>query len=140
MPHRPLLVLMLSSAAILSGCGIAQRQEAEKAFQLEMEGYVGRSADEILMARGVPTSTAELSNGGRVLEYSSNRSVTSGGGSYTVNKPVYIPDPSGPGRWVNVPTQSTNPVHTRQKQCKLIFVVLPENVVQSWKADGNDCF
>lgn len=129
----------LIAALLLTGCGAAKKREAS--FQTEMNGYVGNSADALIRSRGVPTSTATLSDGGRVLEYSKSRTVVSGGGSFTVNKSVYVPSSTGGvGTWVSVPQQQAVPVSSRDESCKLIFEISADNLVMGWKSEGRDCF
>lgn len=131
-----LLVLVLTAFAI-SGCGIvAKRKEA---FVAEMDSYVGRSIDEVIKTRGVPTGTAPLSNGGKVVEYSSSKMITSGGGSYTTYESLYIPGTNG-GKWAQVPVQNSTPITTSEARCKLLFTVSKDGLVENWKAEGNRCY
>ena len=122
----------------LAGCA-ATNEEAARKFQTEMDGYVGQSVDTLIRARGVPTATATLSSGGKVLEYTSRRSSVSGGYSYLTYTPVFVPNSSGGGTWISVPSHETAPVHTSQWHCKLTFEVSPDNKVLNWRAEGNDC-
>ncbi len=138
MPRFPARSLLACTALILAGCS-ALNEEATRKFQAEMDGYVGRPVDELILARGVPTATAELSAGGRVLEYSSRRTSVSGGHSYLSYTPVYVPNNSGGGTWVSVPSYQSAPVHSMEWRCKLTFQVSPANTVLNWRAEGNDC-
>lgn len=128
----------LLCSLVLAGCA-SMNEEAVRRFQAEMDGYVGRSADELILARGVPTATAPLSTGGKVLEYSKSRTSISGGGSYTTYTPVFVPNTSGGGTWISVPSQQTVPIHSSERGCKLTFQVSTDNIVLNWKAEGNEC-
>jgi hypothetical protein len=128
----------LLATAILAACGIAEKKR--DAFQAEMSAFVGRSADEVIKAKGVPTATATLSNGGRVLEYYSSKMVTSGGGSHVTYQNVYRTNSLGTGGYTQVPVQQTAPITTTELRCKILFVVSRNGLVDSWKAEGNNCY
>lgn len=138
MPRLFLRSALTCATLLLAGCS-ALNEEAARKFQAEMDGYVGRPVDELILARGVPTATAELTAGGRLLEYSSNRTSVSGGYSYLTYTPVYVPNNSGGGTWISVPSHQTAPIHSMELRCRLTFQVSAANVVLNWRADGNDC-
>jgi hypothetical protein len=127
-------VLVLFS---VSACGMAEKRAAE--FADQMDAFVGRSIDEVIKANGVPTGTAALSNGGRVVEYSKSKLVTSGGGTVTTFQNVYVPGPSG-GSWTTVPVQQAVPISMSERNCKVLFTVSKDNLVENWKAVGNSCY
>lgn len=122
----------------LAGCA-AVSEETTRQFQAEMDGYVGRSADELILARGVPTAAAPLSTGGKVLEYTKSTTRLSGGHSYISYTPVFVPNSSGGGTWISVPSAQSTPIHSSERGCKLTFQVSADNIVRNWKAEGNDC-
>lgn len=130
--------MLLAGLLALAGCASTNEEEARQ-FQAEMDGYVGRSVDELVLARGVPTALAPLSTGGKVLEYSKSTTRISGGHSYTTYTPIFVPNTSGGGTWVSVPSQQSAPIHTSERSCKLTFQVSADNIVLNWKAEGNDC-
>jgi len=132
------VVLCFFVLLALAGCASLNEEEVRQ-FQAEMDSYVGRSVDELVLARGVPTATAPLSTGGRVLEYAKSSTRISGGQSYTVYNPVFVPNSSGGGTWISVPSQHAAPIHSSERNCKLTFQVSADNVVRAWKAEGNDC-
>lgn len=137
---RRFLLRFLTVSALLAQAGCASlNQEAADRFQAEMDGYVGKSADELILARGVPTASAALSSGGRVLEYRSRRTSVSGGHSYLSYTPVFVPNSSGGGTWISVPSPQTAPIQTMELQCRLSFQIGPDNKVLNWRAEGNDC-
>jgi len=128
----------LMCSLVLAGCA-SMNEEVARQFRAEMDGYVGRSVDELILARGVPTATAPLSTGGKVLEYSKSRTSISGGTSYITYTPVFVPNTSGGGTWVSVPSHQTSPIYTSERSCRLTFQVSADNTVLNWKAEGNDC-
>lgn len=140
MRHNVTLAIALVFVLALAACNSAQRKEAAARFQAEMDGFIGKSSDELILAKGVPTGAATLTTGDKVLEYSKSRIETVGGGSYTVNNPVFVSRPGGTGSWIYVPSQQTQPVQSWEVSCKLIFQVSPDNKVLSWKAEGNGCY
>ena len=131
-------IIHLVAVLALAGCA-SMNEEATRKFQAEMDSYVGKSVDELILARGVPTATAALSSGGKVLEYSTSSTSISGGYSYLTYTPVFVPNSSGGGTWISVPSHQTAPIHTFERYCKLTFQVSPDNKVLNWKAEGNDC-
>jgi hypothetical protein len=127
-------VLLLLS---LSACGTSEKRAAE--FAAQLDAFVGQSIDEVIKANGVPTGTAALSSGGRVVEYSKSKLVTSGGGAVTTFQNVYVPGPSG-GSWTTVPVQTAVPISMSERNCKILFTVSKDNLVENWKAVGNSCY
>lgn len=140
MRYSALSAIALASALVLAGCNSMQKKEAAARFVAEMDGFVGKSTDAVILVKGVPTGTAILTTGDKVLEYSKSRTETAGGGSYTVNNPVFVPRPGGAGSWIYVPSQQTQAIQSWEVSCKLIFHVSPDNKVLSWKAEGNACY
>lgn len=138
MCRNALTTIALVWSVLLAGCA-SMNDEVARQFQAEMDGYVGRSADELILARGVPTASAPLSSGDKVLEYSKSRTTISGGHPYITYNPVFVPNPSGGGTWISVPSQQTSPIHASERSCKLTFQVSADNTVLNWKAEGNDC-
>lgn len=130
--------ITLLAGLALAGC-TAMNEEAARKLQAEMDGYVGRSVDELILARGVPTASATLSTGGRVLEYLSSRTSISGGYSYLTYTPVFVPNSSGGGAWISVPSHQTAPLRTAERRCKLTFEVSAAGLVLNWRAEGDDC-
>jgi hypothetical protein len=138
MCRAALTTMALVCSLVLAGCA-SMNEEVARQFQAEMDGYVGRSVDELILARGVPTASAPLSTGGQVLEYSKSQTSISGGNSYATYTPVFVPNSSGGGTWISVPSHQTSPIHTSERSCKLTFQVSADNTVLNWKAEGNDC-
>lgn len=135
---RRIAVYTLTFSALLAGCA-SMNEEAARRFQAEMDGYVGKPVDELILARGVPSASATLSSGGKVLEYSSSRTSVSGGYAYLSYTPVFVPNSTGGGTWISVPTQQTAPIQSMELRYKLTFQITPDQKVLNWRAEGNDC-
>lgn len=132
-------VIVLLAFFALTGCA-TQAQRAE-AFRQNLDPFVGRNADEIIVARGPPTNAYTLSTGGKVLEYAKSTIFNSGGGSTTIWTPVFIPHPAGgAGTWTHIPTQQPLPFQSYEQTCRILFQISARNVVESWKSEGNACY
>jgi len=133
-----LTTITLLCSLVLAGCA-SMNEEVARQFRAEMDGYVGRSVDELILVRGVPTASVSLSTGGKVLEYSTSRTSISGGTSYITYTPVFVPNTSGGGTWISVPSHQSSPIYSSERSCKLTFQVSADNTVLNWKAKGNEC-
>ncbi|MDP1634668.1 MAG: hypothetical protein Q8L69_08290, partial [Gallionellaceae bacterium] len=94
------LLVILSLA--LSGCGQQRIKEQKAKFTETNNQLVGRTYDDLIKEKGVPTGEAKLSDGSKVVEYFNSSTVISGGGSYTTSTTTYVPNPNGgAGSWVD---------------------------------------
>jgi hypothetical protein len=116
------------TAIVLTGCA------TEAAFNEQAQRWVGKNADDLVMQKGPPASSATLSNGNRVLQYERIEHRVSGGQSYTTYRSVNVN-----GTMVSVPVNNTIPVSSKTDTCILRFVVDPSNTIVSWNKTGNDC-
>jgi len=128
---------VLLALLMLSGC--ASQAERKAKFYQSMDGFVGASVDDLVLAKGPPSNSFTLSTGGRVFEYSRSQLITSGGGSYPVGGSVFVGDRRG-GGWVSAPSYRTFPVTTSEYFCKILVRISPANLVESWSSEGNDCY
>jgi len=124
----------------IAGCGLARIEEQRARFVEINNGLVGKSYDDLLRTRGIPTRQASLSDGGRIVEYEKSETVTAGGGSVSVPASAYIAHRGGGGTWVHGTTQQAMPVVSRANSCLLGFAISPAGVVEAWKAVGNACY
>lgn len=137
---KVIFVVMVISFT-LSGCKLAQIKEQKAKFTETNNQLVGKTYDDLIKEKGVPTGEAKLSNGGKVVEYFHSSTETSGGGSYSTPTTTYVPNPyGGAGVWVQGQQQKHIPVRSEEMTCKLNFVISPQNIIESWKADGNKCY
>lgn len=133
-----LILLCLLSA--LSGCATMGSQEHQQAFTAENDAFVGKTSDELIKTKGVPTGTATLSDGSKVVEYYTTQIEISGGGFYSFPATTYMTDTNGSRTLVTIDHMRSLPVRSWQKICKIDFLVTANNVVASWKYDGKGCF
>ena len=131
------LVVAVLIIFMMTGC--VNMAERKATFAQGMDTFVGKNADDLVIAKGPPTSTFRLSSGGQVFEYAKSQTVMRGGGSYTVMQPVYVGGTNG-GGWLSVPTQQSTPVSSYQYSCKLLFKISAANKVESWSSEGNSCY
>lgn len=132
------LIPALLILASLTGCVSLEQRKATFAQSLDI--YVGKSSDDLVLAKGPPSRSFKLSTGARVFEYFTSQTVVRGGDSYTTFQPVYVPSASGGGSWISVPTQQATPVSSYAYSCKILFKVSPANIVESWSSSGNGCY
>ena len=124
---------------LLSGCATTAGNEKL------LSSWVGQSADHLISTWGAPANITQLSNGGRVLEYSHQRNIQMGG--YTTTTPVTTQhngmitgDVNGMYTGTSttyVPT--TTPVQNIALQCVTRFTVNAQGTITNWAWQGNDC-
>jgi hypothetical protein len=141
--------LTLCALVVTAGCETVPYEERVKAFEDSITArFVGKSSDELILAFGPPHSSYKLSDGRDVLQYSSDRTLTTGGGSYTsyetVNRYRTVREADGTQKRVeervSVPVTNTSPIQTVTQVCTRRFVVSRERVVESFAWQGNACF
>jgi len=135
-----LIVTFIGMTIVLSGCGSLSMKERQKIFADGNEIYVGKTFDDLVKSKGVPTATATLSDGSKVVEYFTSQVEVSGGGYYPFPTTTYIRNSNGGGTWVYVEHMQSLPVRTWNKICKIDFVVSPKSIVETWKYEGKGCF
>ncbi len=117
-------VLLL--ATMLCACVEPPKRDA---FSLLMDKWVGRSGDDLVSARGVPSEVYALDSGGRTYEYyKSTPGKAPSQKNYTDRS--LIPDLSGLRRRQAIPKESI---------CKLLFTISASNTIQSWTQEGEGC-
>lgn len=146
---RLLTILAFSILALTAACETVPYEERVKAFEDGVTArFVGRSVDELILAFGPPNSSYKLSDGRDVLQYESDRTFTSGGGSYTsyntVTRTRRIRESDGTVRNVEeqqtVPVQNVEPIRTYNQVCIRRFVITPDKRVETFRWQGNSCF
>lgn len=90
------LITLLILTITLPGCASHQQIMSERLSE-SAAGFVGRSADDLLRAKGPPDATAELSSGERLWTYRATKSgarkgwtMTIGGGGNRNRAPEYM--------------------------------------------------
>jgi len=137
---KNLIGVCLLSSLVLSGCGTLSFEERQKHFMDENEVFVGKTFDELVTGKGVPTGTATLTDGSKMVEYYNAQIEVTGGESYSFPTTTYVQNPNGGGNWIYVEQMYSLPVRSWNKVCKIDFKVTPTNIVESWKFDGKGCY
>lgn len=127
--------VLMAALLVLSGCVSMEQRRSE--FTASMDAWVGKSLDELVQAKGPPTGSFTLSSGKRVIEYLRKDTMFVGGDAMTTMTPVFVPNGGG---WVYVPQQAYFPARSTTLTCKIVLTVTKENVIESWRAEGNDCY
>ena len=91
--------------------------------------------DNLVRSWGPPQSQFELSDGSKVIEYSNSSTGTVGG--YTTTQPVTTYNLDGSISTTYVST--TTPSYNVQYNCRTIFDVDINNIITSWRWEGNNC-
>lgn len=131
--------ILITALALALLCGCASQAQRKAKFYQSLDPFVGGTADDLVLAKGPPSSAFTLTTGGRVFEYAQRQSVTSGGGSYPIGGPVLVSDRHG-GGWVVPPVYHSIPVTTTEYYCRVLIRISPANLVESWSWEGNGCF
>jgi hypothetical protein len=146
---RLLTALTFSALALTAACETVPYEERVKAFEDSIAArFVGKSVDELILAFGPPQSSYKLSDGRDVLQYESDRTFTTGGGSYTsyqtATRTRQVRDKDGTVRNVEeretIPVQNVDPIRTINQLCTRRFVVAADKRVETFRWEGNSCF
>jgi hypothetical protein len=135
------ILAALLCAAFVTGCA------TEEGYKQILNSWVGADVDQLVMSWGPPDRGYKLNSGGSVLEYGSQRTVTTGG--YTTYKPVttyqsgsVYGNYGGSALYSGSSTTyvpQTSPVYTYDYTCVTRFNVGENNKIVSWSYEGNDC-
>jgi len=141
MKNRLVIVVI---AIFLSACATTAN------YEKILRTWVGHNVDDLVSIWGAPESSYSLSDGGRVLQYSSQRNIQIGG--YTTTEPqttyksgsinVYGNGGSAYGDYSGTSTtyvQKTAPIQNFTRQCTTRFTVNARGVITKWAWQGNDC-
>jgi hypothetical protein len=104
-------------------------------YEKILQTWVGSPVDNLVGSWGPPQSQYKLSGGGMVIEYS--RSSTGTVGGYTSSQPVTTYNIDGSYSTTYVTT--TTPSYNVQYSCRTIFDVDKNNIITSWRWEGNSC-
>lgn len=135
-----ILIITLALAIALPGCETLSTKERHHEFTSENDAYVGHSLDDLIKGKGVPTGTATLTDGSKMVEYYNAQVEISGGGYYPFSTATYHTHTNGTKTWVYMNHMQTIPVRSWNKVCRIDFLVNPQNIVESWKFDGKGCY
>lgn len=128
MQFRQIFIVLLV-VLLLSSCATTAKYKAV------LDTWIGHHYDSLLSSWGPPTSTADLSNGGKVVEYYKETIQQSGG--YTYSVPVKTIGTYSGTQTTYIP--HTSHVTTQQIWCKTRFVLNEALIIQTWSFEGNGC-
>ena len=129
---------------LLTGCATTAN------YEKILNSWVCSNVDNLVMQWGPPANSYPLSNGGRVLEYNSQRNVQIGGYTTTVPQTtynsgsanVYGTAGSAYGTYSGPSTtyaEKTAPVQNITMQCITRFTVDAQGTITNWAWQGNNC-
>ena len=131
--------IFILALLLLTGC--ATTAGYEKVLSL----WIGQSADRLISVWGAPKNVTQLSDGGKVLEYSNHRNIQIGG--FQTTTPVMTQNNGMITGDVNamyngtsttyVPT--TTPVQNIALKCITRFTTNEQGIITNWAWQGNDC-
>lgn len=137
---KMIISIVWAITTVLSGCQSMSSQERQKLFVTENDAYLGKSSDELIKGKGVPTGTSLLSDGSKMVEYYNAQVEISGGGFNSYPSITYHTHTNGTTTWVYMSDMQSIPIRSWQKVCRIDFLVNANNVVESWKYDGKGCY
>lgn len=137
-------VAIIAVAMTLGGCATAAKYEAK------LNSWVGQPADALVSSWGPPQSSYQLHSGGQVLQYSGQRSLQMGGGTYTTPQTTYnsgTVNAYGNGGFAQANYNGTsttyvqhqNPTYNINLHCSTRFTTDSRGTIVSWAYEGNDC-
>ncbi len=138
---KKIILLCAALSLALPGCVTQRMKERQAKFEAKNNQLIGKTYDDLIRGSGVPSGEAKLTDGGRIVEYLTSQTTISGGGSYPVTVSTYVPNQNGMGGfWVYSEGERSIPITSSTYYCKLDFTVSAQNIIQSWRAEGNHCY
>jgi hypothetical protein len=137
---KRIISICVASAIVLSGCNTLNYKERKQMFTTENNTFIGKTYDDLIKGKGVPSGTASLTDTGKVVEYYNSQLEVTGGGYYGYPHMNYGVHAYGGRNMFYGDYAQSFPVQTWLSVCKIDFVVSSKNVVESWKFDGMGCF
>lgn len=119
-------------------------------YERVLNSWLGADSDRLVSAWGPPTSSYDLSNGGKVLEYVWQGNMQLGGYTYTVpqttyyngNVNVYGNRGFAYGNYMGSSTtyvQQTSPTYNIPLSCTTLFTTNSAGIITNWRWQGNNC-
>lgn len=132
--------ILLAFTLALTACETLSPKERQLAFMAENNAYIGKSLDDLIKGKGVPTGTAVLSDGSKMIEYYNAQVEISGGGYYPFSTSTYHTHKNGTRTLVYVNQLQSMPVRSWNKICRIDYLINQQNLVESWQFDGKGCY
>lgn len=134
------IVAIIVLLATLTGCQTINHQERQHIFMAENDAYLGKTNDELIKGKGVPTGTSLLTDGSKMIEYYNAQVEITGGEYISYPTVTYHPHANGTTTWMYMNDMHSIPIRSWQKICRIDFLINVKNVVESWKYDGKGCY
>lgn len=132
---RTVLAIAAISASLLAGCTFPTTQ----AYRDSVQSWVGRTADNLVMAWGAPDRSFDFSDGGRLLEYDRSQTRYIAGPPRHDLVPVRVRDSSGNRRTQFVSVWRDTPGYYDVDRCVTRFRVGRDNRIQEVNFNGDWC-
>ncbi len=142
--HLGTLLSLAAVVVMLASCATTAN------YEKILDSWVGARVDALVGVWGPPKSSYPLSSGGKVIEYVKEGSVPVGGFTYYSPVTTYSSGTmnvigsrsSAFGSYSGTSTAmvpQTTPVYNIPLYCKTLFTANPEDIIVSWKHEGNHC-
>ncbi len=130
---------LILAALMLPLAGCVTFEERRDNFERDMTYWVGHHLDELIQRKGPPTTSATLSDNRKVIEYSSAfTEVTQQSMPHLT--PVFVRNSQGGGSWIYVRQEIPLGPVSHLRNCKILFTVAENGLIEKWTAEGNSCF
>jgi hypothetical protein len=137
-------LLLVIAALLFSSCATTAN------YERILSSWVGAPADKLVVRWGPPQNSFPLSDGGRVLEYITQRTVQLGGYTTSVPQTTYHSGTasawgtggSAYGSYSGTSTtyvQQQTPTYNVPFTCMTRFVVNGQGTITDWAWQGNNC-
>lgn len=129
------IAIVIALSAALAGCAIP----TEAGFRQRLDTWVGKSADDLVVKRGPPTRTFDLSDGQAVWQYTQDRTVTTGGMPMLTPQTTTVIGSAGQTYTATSMQTQYTPIDTVQLHCNINFLIDRDHTIKSYTLAGNDC-
>lgn len=138
------LIVILVVALLVSGCA------TRAGFKKMADSWLGAHVDTLVSSWGPPHRSYPLSDGGQVLEYTSQRNIRIGGYTQVVPQTTYHRGSAsayGSGGYASGTYSGTSTTYVQRRSpaynvamsCVIRFAVSESGYINAWNARGNDC-
>lgn len=124
----------------LAGCA------TEENYKKIVQSWVGSTEQQLVATWGVPANSYVMNDGTKVLQYASERTVQTGGYTYTQPVTTYntgsVYGYGGSAMYSGSSTTyvtKTTPLQTWNMSCVTNFTISKQGIVTNYSFQGNDC-
>ena len=127
------LKVFLLTTALIGGCATTEN------YENILQSWVGLHVDELVLDRGPPQSSFELSTGDKMIEYHNVNYVYIPGYSYPVPRTINLKHPDGSVTTYSTYSEHQIPAQSYTRSCKTRFIISPDGLIKQWDWKGDDC-